>query len=1279
MPISASAISDVYQDLFGEGSFAGKGIYEVDAFEAALAGRVPENALLSHDLFEGIFARAGLVSDIEVRRATTSRRRGRRQGTGCRPARERMPPIGLWKILDNLRRTLSAPASVLALVVGWTLPLHAAAIWTGFVLAAIALPTLIPVLAGIVPRRSGISIRSHLRTLGTDLRLALSQTTLLVAFLAYQAWLMTDAIARTLFRLFVTRRRLLEWTTAAQARGSRRLELPGSYGRMAGAVAVGVVAGIIVASTRSDAWPVALPVVVLWLLSPAIAIRVSVSPLVAGRLQVSAADAQSLRLIARRTWRFFETFVTGADHMLPPDNFQEDPEPVLARRTSPTNLGLCLLSTVAARDFGWLGTIDMVDRLEATLTTMDGLPRFRGHFYNWYGTRDFRPLDPRYVSSVDSGNLAGHLIALSQACLKRIDCPVSGEEIFAGIRDRLELTRQTLSGLREVRQIRQLGAEQLAVALDGFGEALREVSPTPQGYVAGLARVASHAASTLALARTLAKECGDDAAEEVVALVEATQQTVESHRQDIRHLMPWTEFAAEPRAPGLASARVPTLRELSVRPAQAIDRCATPANATARADAAGVEERCRPRSSEPARQLEQRLMALGAIAHRMAAEMDFGFLLDTDRKLLAIGYLAAEGGLDPNCYDLLASEARLASFVAIAKGDVPTRHWFRLGRAVTSIGRGAALISWSGSMFEYLMPSLVMRAPAGSLLEQTNRLIVQQQMSWGHDNGVPWGISESAYNARDLEFIYQYSNFGVPKLGLKRGLGGNLVVAPYATALATMVDPRGAVRNFVRLAAAGGLGRFGFYEALDYTPSRLPAGERVAVVRAYMAHHQGMTVVAIANALLDGVMRARFHAEPTIQATELLLQERAPRQLAPTRARAEEVSPAADSLELLSQPAVRRLVTPHDATPATHLLSNGRYTVMVTGAGSGYSRWQDLAVTRWRADVTCDAWGSYVFLRDIDRGELWSAGYQPVGTAPDSYEVVLAEDRAEFVRRDGNLTTTLDVLVSPEDDAEVRRISISNAGSRTREIDITSYAEIVLAPPASDSAHPAFSKLFVQTEYDAEIGAILATRRRRSPAEPEIWAAHLAVVEGETVGAEGVATDRARFLGRGREPRVALAITDDRPLSGTVGTVLDPIFALRRRVRLPPGATARIAFWTLVAPSRGEALALADKHHDAAAFERAAALAWSQAQVQLRHLDTVRTKRTSSSVSPATCSMPIRRCAPHRRCCVAARAGRQRSGPTEYRAICQSYSCRFMKGTMLTSFGRYCGRTSTGG
>ena len=1130
----AAAVSDVYQDLWGEGSYTGKGIYEVDAFEAALAGRVPENALLSHDLFEGVFARAGLVTDVELFEsapthygvAATRQHRWARGDWQLLPwiLGRRVPVIGRWKMLDNLRRTLSAPAAFLTLAVAWLVPGTSPATWSAFVLATIAVPAFLPVLGGAMPRRRGISKRSHARAVGRDAVLAASQIGLSVTMLAYQAWLMSDAIVRTFVRVYVTRRLMLEWVTAAQAKAGLLLDLRGFYRRMAGGIALAAAAAAAVAWGRPEAWPAAAPFLVLWAAAPAVARWISLPRGPAPVQPLSPADAAALRLAARRTWRYFATFVGPEDHALPPDNFQETPSPVVAHRTSPTNIGLYLLATVAARDFGWLGTLDTLERLEATLDTMQRLERFRGHFYNWYDTRRCEPLDPRYVSSVDSGNLAGHLIALAHAAEEMAARPRRPRAALAGIDDTVQL-------------VRLAGPGRLEEALDAVTTAVQASPPDPAGWGSWLAELRARAQTVLDLARAGADEDPGGAPAEAVVWAEALGALVESHGRDVA----------------------------------------------------------------PPDTLGPRLGLLAQRARALVAAMDFSFLFDPMRKLFAIGYRVADGTLDPGRYDLLASEARLASFVAIAKGDVPVSHWFRLGRALTPVELDSALVSWSGSMFEYLMPALVMRAPAGSLLDQTARLVVGRQITYGAERGVPWGVSESAYNVRDLEMTYQYSNFGVPGLGLRRGLGEDVVIAPYATGLAAMVDPAAAVRNLRRLAAAGASGAYGFYEALDYTATRLPDGAGLEVVRAYMAHHQGMVVVAIANALHDGSMRARFHAAPMVKATELLLQERTPRDVAVARPRADEVHAVGDVREFLP-PVERRFGSPHGAMPRTQLLSNGRYAVMLTTAGSGYSRWRDLAVTRWREDVTRDAWGTYVFLRDAASGDCWSAGYQPRGGEPDGYAATFSEDRAEIARRDHAIGTTLQVIVSPEDDGEMRRVSLTNLGTRSRELELTSYAEIVLATPAADLAHPAFSNLSVETECLPELDTLLATRRPRSRGEPRVWLVHVAAVQGETVGELQWETDRARFLGRGRGIRTPAAVVDGRPLSNTTGAVLDPVVSLRRRVRIPPGETVRVAFSTLVASSRAEALDLAEKYRDAATFDRAATLAWTQAQVQQHHL-----------------------------------------------------------------------------
>jgi len=1228
----AAATSDVYQDLLGEGSYTGKGIYDVAAFTAALEGRVPENSLLSHDLFEGIFARAGLVTDIELFEefptdyevAAGRQYRWARGDWQLLPwiikgdvgGGERgggLPLIGAWKIVDNLRRTLSPPATWLTLVVAWALPGSSALVWTAFILATLGLPALLPALAEVIPGRSGVSKRTHIRSVGRSFALASTQIALGITFLAHQAWLMADAIVRTLVRLYLTRRRLLEWTTAAQAKSDLARDITSVYRRMRAPVILAVAAGALVALLRPEHAAIAAPFALAWALSPLAARWVSRPPRPSTTQILSLSERQILRSTARRTWRFFETFVGPDDAFLPPDNFQEDPKPTVAHRTSPTNIGLYLLAVVSAHDFGWLGILDTLDRLEATLATLHRLDRFRGHFYNWYDTGGgLRPLEPRYVSAVDSGNLAAHLLTLGNACRAEIDAPLRDPGRFGGLRDAVLLVQEAASVLADDRRTQTVPRRHLAETCAVLVAALHEPPADPAEWSSRVRHLALHADTLVDMARALTAERGDPVDSDVQVWAEAARATIAGHERDLQTLLPWASSALESSADLVA---LRALRSSALTPADLPGRCQvaiaelTILRETAvREDPAGEEAIARldqaidglRRSSSAAETLVGRLQEIARVTRELAAEMEFGFLFDPARKIFSIGYRVTDGTLDPSAYDLLASEARLASFMAIAKGDVPVSHWFHLGRPMTPVGIGSALLSWSGSMFEYLMPALVMRSPVGSLLEETYRLVVRRHMTYGAANGVPWGISESAYNVRDLDLTYQYSNFGVPGLGLERGLGEDMVVAPYATLLAAMVDPGAATRNLSALVAVGARGPYGFYEALDYTRSRLPEGTEVAIVRAYMAHHQGMSLVALANVLHNGVMRARFHAEPIVQATDLLLQERAPRDVAVARPRVEEVGAAAHARDFV-EPVFRQFTTPHGPL-RTHLLSNGRYAVMVTTAGSGYSRCAGLGITRWREDVTRDNWGTYVFVRDVHSGAVWSAGYQPTGAEPDSYRVTFSEDRAEFHRRDGAITTTLEVFVSPEDDAEMRRVSVTNLGLQMRELELTSYAEIVLAPPAADAAHPVFSSLFVQTESLPDLGALLATRRPRSAAEPPVWAAHTVVVEGQAGGGAQYETDRGRFLGRGRSIRTPMSVVDGRPLSNTAGSVLDPIFSLRRRIRLGAGESARLIFSTLVAPSRDAAVALADKYRDPATFERTVTLAWTQAQVQCHHL-----------------------------------------------------------------------------
>lgn len=1220
----AAALSDIYQDLFGEGSFTGKGIYDVDAFEIVMAGRVPENSVLSHDLFEGLFARCGLINDIALFEEFPSHSEvaASRHHRWVRGDWQLIPwifgkrgrdstLIGRWKMLDNLRRSLSAPATLLLLTGAWLVSPAPDSAWVLLVLANSALPAFLSVITGLVPHRRDISIRNHLRVLLTDLLTGAGHTAVSLSMLVHQALQMTDAVVRTLVRLFITHRNLLQWVTAATAKQKSHHSFSFFLKRMYPAQLLTLSVLLLIVLLAPASVTAASPFILLWLISPLVAWHIS-CPSETGPVEtLPVEDVPLLRMTARRTWRFFTTFVTDSDHWLPPDNFQEEPRPVIAHRTSPTNFGLYLLAVVAARDFGWIGLSETVERLDATMETLKKLPRFRGHFYNWYETTELRTLEPKYISSVDSGNCAGHLLTLSMACLEMKQMPLLSDNALKGINDTFVLTRSAISSHTGNKAARMAGD-----AADRFESSLKQA---PASCVKRLLFMGELEAAAEALTASLQCAAENDRAEEwseAVSWGSLLLSDIRSHQRDMETMLPWAGLLDEwhrnlKRPDGKESEILEAIHAL-FEPGIALcslpERCETAIVKllllTGADDSGGNTARINAlieafeRSTLICRVFSGRIDSIAEEARKLFDEMDFRFLYDQGCRLFSIGYTVNEGRLDQSFYDLLASEARLASFIAVAKGEVPPSHWFRLGRTLIPVKNGAALVSWSGSMFEYLMPSLIMSSPCGTVLDQTCRSVVDRQISYGKEHGVPWGISESAYSTRDLSFTYQYSAFGIPGLGLKRGLGQDLVIAPYATMLASMYAPAAAARNLGELDAAGGRGRYGFYEALDFTRDRLPDGARSTVVKAYMAHHQGMSLLALDNVIHDGIMRCRFHRAPIIHASELLLQERMPRDVTVAR-------PLADQLQGVKvwdavQPVLRRFSTPNHRIPSTHLLSNGRYAVMITAAGSGYSHYNGIAVTRWREDVTRDAWGSYLFLRDVESGLVWSAAYQPVGVEPKQYEAVFGEDRARIIRHNGTLSTTLEIIVSPEDNAELRRLSIVNKGTAIREIEITSYAEIVLAPQNADIAHPAFSNLFVRTEYIPEVAGLLACRRQRSAADPPLWAAHVVGV-AESNGIE-YETDRMRFIGRTGTLRRPAAVMEARPLSNTVGPVLDPIFSLRARVRVAPGAMVHSVFSTMVASSRDEILLMADKYSDPAAFERISVLAWTQAQIQLHYL-----------------------------------------------------------------------------
>jgi cyclic beta-1,2-glucan synthetase len=1147
-PRPPAAIANVAQDLFGEGDYTGTGIYDLDAFEAA-------GVATDKPLVRGGCARCAVATDIELLDdfpadyAAYARRQHRRACAdwGLLPWLGRRPP----------RRAAGTRGNPLPGLTRWQIvdrlrrDLLPLALVVLLVLGWTVLPGSPWLWSGLAALVLAVRPFGPAARFGPSGRVwsALTGAALRAVFLLDQARLMSDAAVRALTGLADTSPR----DSDPEGHGVSLWAAP--------ALALSLAAALWL--VNPEALPAAAGFLAAWLLAPLVILWVS-PPFRPRGQSFTAAERGELRRVARCTWGFFETFVGDADHWLPPDNFQEEPRGQVAHRTSPTSQGLLLLSTLAAHDFGYLGLRTLLDRLEKTFDTLERLERFRGHFYNWYDTQTLSPLQPEYISTADSGNLLGCLLTLKQGLLEMGRRPVIGPSFAEGLADTLGVLTEIARGAGPLPPSGPAQEHQtLLGALEAFGQRAAQVPADVPGWCGLVQELARQAEE---LAARCQKLIGQGV--EAPGLEMWSQRLLEQTRDRLAELQALVPADAAPKLAG-----VPTLADLEA----ALDGRA----------AAELLTRCR------------RLADRAAL---LADAMDFRFLYKADRHLFAIGYNARAGRLDAALYDLLASESCLTSFLAIARGDVPPRHWFKLGRLLTRVHGQLCLLSWGGTMFEYLMPPLLLRYHADTLLGRSSQAALARQMVYGRQMGVPWGISESAFSSQNVSLDYQYQSFGVPGLGLKRGLGKDLVIAPYATALAVPVRPREALLNLRRLAAEGALGQYGYYESIDYTRERLPQGRRSLLVRCFMAHHQGISLVAMANGLLDNPMPRRLHAEPMVRAADLLLQERPPetaRWIA-----TEEMEQPVPAAEPERPPVLmsRRLTTAHTPEPRTHLLSNGRYTVMLTNSGSGYSTCAGLDVSRWREDRTLDAWGQFVYVRDVQAGSVWSAGYQPVRREPDAYEVIYATDKAEIRRRDGEVETSIEVAVSPEHRAEVRRVTLTNHGRRARELELTSYAEVVLAPHADDLAHPALGKLFLETEWLPAHHALLCRRRQRAHEQKPVWAVHVLAVAGKTDGAVEFETDRALFLGRGRGPADPAAFDPGARLAGATGPALDPIFSLRVRVRVPAAGSVSVSFSTGVAETREEALQLTDQYHDPAAVQRAFELAWAHSHVELRHL-----------------------------------------------------------------------------
>jgi cyclic beta-1,2-glucan synthetase len=1191
------AISDIYQDLFGEGIFTGKGIYDLKVFHAVTKDAFPENSILSHDLIEGLHARTGLATDIELFDGYPSKylaytKRTHRWIRGdwqiARYLRHKeLSLISRWKIFDNLRRSLEAPFQLILLFLAFT---YLQKIF-GLLFGLFALTLLLPLILNLAERALSKSLT--MRVFKYEVKLNLAQAFFALAVLPFQAFIQADAVCRSIVRQVVTKRLLLEWEPAADSEKNLALTLPTFYKRMAPGLILSLFFGAGFYASSLGPGIMLAAFLVIWLTAPLLAYQLSLPfPERAGELKTE--DRVELRKWARQVWAYFDLFVDRENHYLPPDNVQLEPYKGMARRTSPTNIGLALLANLAAGDLGYITVPTMLAKVGATLATIRKLPKWNGHIYNWYNTQNLEPLSPVYISTVDSGNFATYLIALKNGLAPVRKQALLGPALWAGLLDTCNLAAE---------EDPAKGPE--AALNGGLSTALQAILQDCRQELVALQD--RYGKPDLTSAYQLIRKWQGKLKDFQVDIEELKDKELRAGNREFwatallkmledfrKTLILYYPFAKFPDLPE-------SLRQLSDL---SIGQLLKEYRRLLQGKEKGIPGKLKPyirRGLINTLKITVKAKRLAKELDKIAYGMDFKPLFDFDKKLFSIGYNLSEQKLDKSYYDLLASEARQTSLFAIAKGDVPEGHWFKLSRPLTRIEGYRCLVAWSGTMFEFLMPLILFRNYRGTLLDETYKSVVQIQKLFARKGQAPWGISESSFFSFDAQTNYQYKAFGVPGLGLKRGLSKDMVVSPYSTFMAMAVDPESSLENLKQMRKKGFNGIYGLFEAVDFTKTRVPYNQEFRIVKSYMSHHQGMAFVALSNILSNNLMQKRFHSEPAIKSVELLLQEQIPLKeytFNPIIEELKEEEVPAISRRQAEKPVIYR--DPNTRIPRTAFISNREYAVMLTLAGSGYSQYNDIHVTRWREDPTSDLYGTFFYIQNLNSGNVWSATAKPLNDQGEDYKVTCFPNSIRYARKDGNIITQTEVFVTPEDPVEVRKISLTNLSQHSRDIQLTSYLEVVLDQAKADMAHPGFSKLFIQTRF--ENNTLIAFRRPRHQDKKKFFAMHTFFLEGEMLGDVEYETDRMKFIGRGRTLVDPKALDFNQPLSNSVGAVLDPVFSLRLRVRINPGKTAVVYFLTGVGDSKKSVLHLAEKYQSGNLLSRAKELAWSQNFMELTNL-----------------------------------------------------------------------------
>ncbi len=1087
----SSIISDIYQDIFNEGVYTGKGIYHIKAFHRILQDTIPENSVLSHDLLESCYVRTAFSSAVKIMDTFPSSVLSyvKREHRWIRGDWQLLPwllsrkplngivlnKLSKWKIFDNLRRSLVPLSKTLFILLNIAIMPKIFYLWLPLVLFSDVL-NLASLLYGIILQKINRPMLTIVyKGLFKELRLMIERAVMELVLTPYRAQIATDAIIRTVYRLLISGQNLLKWNASETEDAAIVNSRKGYFLNMWSAlIAAMVLLGLLVVKTVPPLGIFINASLALgWAMSSWMAYDIS-QPRKEIEKKKALEDKELLLETSRRTWQFFKDLSTKENNYLCPDNYQQAYKKKMSDKTSPTNIGLQLLATLSARDFGFVTLSELLDNLERLLGVVTKLPKWKGHLYNWYNIRTLEVLYPDYISTVDSGNFFGHLIALKNGLLEQIDTPLLNTHLDSELNVVLNLSQKDVA----------------------FSDS-------------------------------------------------------------------------------------PTLKQLAKMDHQEVQ------------------------VAKVAKDMIRRIKDMCRTIDDLLSEAEFKFLYNERRMLFHIGFHVSSQTIDAGCYDLMASESSLTSFIAIARGEVPSKHWTKLGRPLTMVKGIPCFVSWSGTMFEYLMPNLVMREYEGSVFAQTSQAAVLQHIKYAKRMSIPWGISESQYYRFDLDANYQYKAFGIPKLRLQPALREPLVIAPYATMLALEYASEAVMDNLRELSNLGAFGEYGYYEAIDFNGPDPEYETPYCIVRSFMAHHQGMNLVAINNYLNNGIMRNRFHSEAMVKATEVLLEEKRQSHFISIAKRGYTIKiRKMDFKEDVLSNRYINSVAPR--IPVASYFCNNQYALMITSDGDGFSSYRGRMLYRWRSDLYANT-GNYIYIKDIDAGCFWSSTYNPTKKEPDEYQAVFHPHQAEFKRTDGEISSHTQVSLSPNYNIEIRKVTLTNNGKALKHLEITSYMEVVGDTLLAELSHPAFNKLFIESEF-LEESAIFLSRRRSHKEGGNPYMMHMAKSGTQAIKRVEYENDRLKFIGRNNTLENPAAVVESLLLSNNTGFCNDPIMSLRVHLTLQEGESASVSFITGACKSKEEAIKISEELSIEYRIDDMVEKYRLQSEIELKYLDITRTQ-----------------------------------------------------------------------